>query len=352
METAMTLSLDRRHFLAGAAGLGASLAAPSIVRAQASRVVNLYTARHYGTDEDFYAAFRAATGITVNRVEAGADALLQRIVAEGANSPADVFITVDAGNLVRAQEQNVFAPVNSEAISSRIPAHLRDPNGHWFGFTTRARVIFYNKDKVRADELSTYENLADPKWKGRLLIRSSTNIYNQSMTGAVLAANGEARTLEWARGIAANLARPPRGGDTDQIRAALAGEGDIAVANTYYFGNIIRGNAAADRALIEKIGVVFPNQADRGTHVNISGAGMVRTAKNRDAALAFLEYLASDAAQRHFAETNSEYPVVAGIPAPARIAAFGDFKQDQLNAAVFARNNAQALQIMDRAGWK
>jgi iron(III) transport system substrate-binding protein len=334
------------------AGAAAVIASPAIVRAQTNRVVNLYTARHYGTDDAFYEAFKAATGITVNRVEAGADALLQRIGAEGANSPADVFITVDAGNLVRAQGQGVFEPLNSEPIASRIPAHLRDPNGHWFGFTTRARVIFYNKDKVKPAELSTYENLADPKWKGRLLIRSSTNIYNQSMTGAVLAANGEAKTLEWARGIAANLARPPRGGDTDQIRAALAGEGDIAVANTYYFGNILRGNAEADRPLIEKIGVFFPNQADRGTHVNISGAGLVKTAKNREAAVQFLNYLASDAAQRHFSETNSEYPVVAGIAPPARIAAFGAFKQDQLNAAVFAANNAQALQIMDRAGWK
>jgi iron(III) transport system substrate-binding protein len=345
----MSLMTNRRRFMAGAAAV---IAAPAVVRAQANRVVNLYTARHYGTDDAFYEAFKAATGITVNRVEAGADALLQRIVAEGANSPADVFITVDAGNLVRAQGQGVFEALNSEPIASRIPAHLRDPNGHWFGFTTRARVIFYNKDKVKPTDLSTYEDLADPKWKGRLLIRSSTNIYNQSMTGAVLAANGEARTLEWARGIAANLARPPRGGDTDQIRAALAGEGDIAVANTYYFGNILRGNAEADRPLIEKIGVFFPNQGDRGTHVNVSGAGLVKTAKNRDAAVQFLNYLASDAAQRHFSETNSEYPVVAGIAPPPRIAAFGAFKQDQLNAAVYAANNAQALQIMDRAGWK
>jgi iron(III) transport system substrate-binding protein len=346
----MTLTLSRRQALGGAAAL---IAAPSIVRAQsAANVVNLYSARHYGTDDAFYAGFKAATGITVNRVEAGGDALMQRLISEGANSPADVFITVDAGNLVRAQQAGLFAPLNSERLASRIPASLRDPDGHWFGFTTRARVIFYNKDKVKPADLSTYEALADPKWKGKLLIRSSTNIYNQSMTGAILAAQGEAKTLEWARGIAANLARPPRGGDTDQIRAALAGEGDIAVANTYYFGNILRGNAETDRALIEKIGVFFPNQNDRGTHVNISGAGLTKTAKNREAAIRFLEYLASDAAQSHFAETNSEYPVVAGVPAPSRVAAFGSFKQDQLNAAVFARNNAQALQIMDRAGWK
>jgi iron(III) transport system substrate-binding protein len=345
----MSDKLSRRRFVAGSAAL---IAAPSVVRAQTDRVVNLYTARHYGSDDAFYAAFKAATGISVNRVEAGADALIQRMAAEGANSPADVLVTVDAGNLERARVRDLFQPINSEAIRARIPAHLRDPDGNWFGFTTRARVIFYHKDRVQPAQLSTYEDLADPKWRGKLLIRSSSNIYNQSLTGAVLAARGEAATEAWARGIAANLARPPRGGDTDQIRAVYAGEGDLAVANTYYFGNLIRQNDAADRPLFEKIGIFFPNQADRGTHINLSGAGMTRNARNKDAALAFLEFLASDAGQRHFAETNSEYPAVATVPAPARIAAWGAFRQDQLNAATFARNNAQALQIMDRAGWK
>jgi iron(III) transport system substrate-binding protein len=348
----MTISANRRQFLAAGAGLGALLAAPAIGRAQTDKVVNLYTARHYGTDDAFYAAFKAKTGISVNRVEAGADALIQRIVAEGTNSPVDVLITVDAGNLERAHTRGLFQPFNSEAIRSRVPAHLRDPDGNWFGFTTRARVIFHHKDRVKPEQLSSYEDLADPKWKGRLLIRSSSNIYNQSLTGAILAARGEAATETWARGIAANLARPPRGGDMDQIRAVFAGEGDIAVANTYYLGNLIRENKAEDRALNEKIGVFFPNQADRGTHMNLSGAGMSKNARNRDTAAQFLEYLASDQAQMHFAETNSEYPVVASVPAPARVAAWGSFKQDQLNAATFARNNASALQIMDRAGWK
>lgn len=348
----MTMIANRRQFLAASAGLGAYIAAPAIVRAQTDRQVNLYTARHYGTDDAFYAAFKAATGITVNRVEAGADALIQRISAEGANSPVDVFITVDAGNLERARATNLFQPVNSEAIRARVPAHLRDPDGNWFGFTTRARVIMYHKDRVRPEQLSTYEDLADPKWKGKVLIRSSTNIYNQSLTGSVLAARGEAATEVWARGIAANLARAPRGGDTDQFRAAFAGEGDLAISNTYYLGNLLRENKPEDQPLLQKMGVFFPNQSDRGAHVNLSGAGMARHAKNKDAALAFLEYLSSDAAQRHFAETNSEYPVVATVPAPQRIAAWGSFKQDQLNAATYAKNNAAALQIMDRAGWK
>jgi iron(III) transport system substrate-binding protein len=348
----MPLIANRRQFLATGAGLGAALAMPSIVRAQTDRQVNLYTARHYGSDEAFYAAFKAATGITVNRVEAGADALIQRIVAEGANSPVDVFITVDAGNLERARAANLFQPVASEAIRARVPAHLRDPDGNWFGFTTRARVIMYHKDRIKPEQLSTYEDLADQKWKGKLLIRSSTNIYNQSLTGSVLAARGETATEAWARGIAANFARPPRGGDTDQIRAVFAGEGDLAVSNTYYLGNLLRENKPEDQALLQKIGVFFPNSGDRGTHVNLSGAGMARHARNKDAALALLEYLASDAAQRHFAETNSEYPVVVGVPAPQRIAAWGGFRQDQLNAATFAKNNSAALQIMDRAGWK
>ncbi|MGL4437639.1 MAG: Fe(3+) ABC transporter substrate-binding protein [Bosea sp. (in: a-proteobacteria)] len=348
----MKIITDRRQFLAAGAGFGATLAMPTIVGAQTDRHVNLYTARHYGTDDAFYTAFKAATGITVNRVEAGADALIQRITAEGANSPVDVFITVDAGNLERARAANLFQPVNSEAIRARVPAHLRDPDGNWFGFTTRARVIVYHKDRVRPEQLSTYEDLADPKWKGKLLIRSSTNIYNQSLTGSVLAARGEAATLAWARGIAANLARPPRGGDTDQIKAAFAGEGDLAVSNTYYLGNMLRENKADDQPLLQKMAVHFPNQGDRGTHMNLSGAGMARHARNKEAAIAFLEYLASDAAQRHFAETNSEYPVVDTVPAPQRIAAWGNFKQDPLNAAIFARNNAAALQLMDRSGWK
>jgi iron(III) transport system substrate-binding protein len=210
----------------------------------------------------------------------------------------------------------------------------------------------YDKTKVRPEQLSTYEDLANPKWKGQLLTRSSTNIYSQSLTGSMLAAHGAAKTEEWARGFAANFARPPRGGDTDQIRAVAAGEGTVGLSNTYYLGNMIRANKPEDRALIEKIGVFFPNQQDRGTHVNVTGGGILKTAKNLESATRFLEYLVSADAQRFFAQGNSEYPVVAGVALPAQIAAFGAFKEDQLNAGVFARNNAEALRIMDRAGWK
>lgn len=344
----MTPTFNRRIFLGSTALLVAS---PAVLRAQA-RTLNLYSSRHYDTDEALYSDFTRQTGIAVNRVEAGEDPLLARMQSEGANSPADVLITVDAGRIEKARGLDLLQPFASEALASRIPAHLRDPDGHWFGFSTRARVLLVAKDKVADGAIRTYEDLADPKWKGKVVIRSSTNVYNQSLTGSILAAHGAEKTEAWARGVVANLARPPRGGDTDQIRAAAAGEGDIAVANTYYFARLTRSEKPEDKAVVEKLRVVFPNQGDRGTHVNISAAGIARHSKNIDAAKAFLEYLATPSAQRYFAHGNSEYPVVAGVEPPPQVAAWGAFKQDQLNARVFARNNAEALKIMDRAGWK
>jgi iron(III) transport system substrate-binding protein len=344
----MNTSPTRRALLGGAALL---IASPAILRAQ-TRVLNLYSSRHYDTDEALYSDFTKQTGITVNRVEAGEDPLLARMQSEGANSPADVLVTVDAGRIERANGLGLLQPFASEALASRIPANLRDPDGHWFGFSTRARVILVAKDKVADGAIATYEDLADPKWKGKVLIRSSTNVYNQSLTGAMLAAHGPEKTEAWARGVVANMARPPRGGDTDQIKAAAAGEGDVAVANTYYFGRLTKSDKPEDKAVVEKLKVVFPNQGDRGTHVNISAAGIARHAKNLDAAKAYLEYLSTPSAQRYFAHGNSEYPVVAGVAPPDHVAAWGTFKADSLNARVFARNNAEALKIMDRAGWK
>jgi iron(III) transport system substrate-binding protein len=342
-------ALTRRHALLGAAAL---IAAPAVGRAQGAGVLNLYSSRHYDTDVALYDNFTRATGITVNRIEAGPDPLIERMRAEGANSPADVFLSVDAGRIERARQLDLLQPIRSAVIDAAVPAPLRDPDGFWYGFSTRARVIMYNKDKVQPSELSSYEALADTRWKGRVLTRSSTNIYSQSLTGSILAANGEEKTLAWCQGLVANFARPPRGGDTDQIRAMAAGEGDLAISNTYYLGNLIRKAAVADAELIRKVGVFFPNQADRGTHVNISGGGLCASSKNRENAVRFLEYLVSAPAQKFLAEGNDEYPVVAGVAAPPTIAAFGTFKADQLNARVYARNNAAALQIMDRAGWK
>lgn len=344
----MTFKLSRRTAVLSAAAL---LASPTLARAQ-SRVVNLYSSRHYDTDERLYSDFASATGIRVNRVEAQPEALIERMRSEGVNSPADIFLTTDAGRIERANELGLLQPTASELLVSRIPAPLRDPDGHWFGFSSRARVLVVSKDRVKAGDITTYEDLADPKWRGKVLTRSSSYIYTQSLTGSVLAALGPERTEAWCRGVVANLARPPRGGDTDQIRAVAAGEGDIAVANTYYFGGLIKSQRPQDREVVEKVTLIFPNQADRGTHVNVSAAGMARHAKNPEAARAFLEYLSTPSAQRHFVLGNSEYPAVEGVEWPAEIASFGRFKADQLNARVFARNNAEALRIMDRTGWK
>ncbi len=346
-----TKTIGRRSFLAGTTGLVASMAAPSVVRAQ-EKVVNLYSSRHYDTDERLYSDFTQATGIKVNRVEAQPDALLERMKAEGANSPADVFISVDAGRIERAREMGLLQPLNSSVIKTAVPANLRDPEDHWFGFSSRARVIMYNKDKIKVGDISTYEDLADPKWKGKILNRSSTHIYNQSLTGSILAALGDVKTEAWCKGLVANFAHPPKGGDRDQIRGCAAGEADIAISNTYYLGNIIKKPEAKDADVLTKIGIIFPNQADRGTHANISGGGLAASAKNKENGIKFLEYLLTPAAQSYFAEGNDEYPVVAGVPLPKTLAAFGTFKQDQLNARVYARNNAEALKIMDRAGWK
>jgi iron(III) transport system substrate-binding protein len=345
------LLLGRRGFLTFSAGAASAVAMPSIVRAQ-EKVVNLYSSRHYDTDEALYGDFTKATGIRVNRIDANPDALIERLKAEGANSPCDVFISVDAGRIEAANAQGLLQSINSDAIAKAVPASLRDPEGRWFGFSTRARVIMYHKDRVKPGDVTRYEDLADPKWKGKVLVRSSTNVYNQSLTGSILAANGAEKTEAWCRGLVANFARPPKGGDTDQFKAVAAGEGDLALANTYYLGKIIRANKPADKAIIEKIGVIFPNQADRGTHVNVSGGGLAAHAKNKDNAIKFLEYLVTPSAQRYFAAGNDEYPVIADVPAPSSIAGFGTFKADALNARVFARNNAEALKIMDRAGWK
>ena len=238
--------------------------------------LNLYSARHYNTDEALYGNFADLTGIKINRIDAEPDPLVERLRAEGDKSPCDVLITTDAGRIERARQMGLLQAVSSKTLEAAVPAHLRDPDGSWFGFSKRARVIFYNKAKVQPSDVPTYESLADPKWKGRLLVRTSGHIYNQSLTGSLLAALGPEKTEAWAKGIAANLARAPRGGDTDQIKAIAAGEADLCLANTYYFANLLRSKKPEDRELAAKVGVVFPNQADRGTHVNISGGAVAK----------------------------------------------------------------------------
>ncbi len=334
-----------------AAILGTAAVLGTAVAASAAEV-NVYSSRHYDTDKSLYQTFTQQTGIKVNIIEGRDDELIERIRTESGNSPADILITVDAGRLWRAQNADILQPIKSKTLEDTVPAYLREPSGLWFGLTKRARVIIYNKAAVKPSELSTYEDLADPKWKGRLLIRSSTNVYNQSLAGSILAAHGEKATEEWARGIVANLARRPQGGDSDQILAVAAGEGDIAVSNTYYFGRIAGSSKPEDKAVADKVGVFFPNQNDRGTHVNISGAGVLKNAPNKDNAVKFLEYLVSPPAQKIFAEGNYEYPVSKVAEMAPVIASWGSFKEDTLNAAVFGKNNEEALKIMDRAGWK
>jgi iron(III) transport system substrate-binding protein len=317
------------------------------------KVLNVYSSRHYQTDEALYAGFSRATGIRVNRLEANEDALIERVRSEGARSPADVLITVDAGRLWRAEQLGLFQPVKSAVLESRIPAAYREPNGLWYGFSLRARVIAYNKAKVKPEEVPSYESLADPKWKGRICVRSSGNIYNLSLMGALIHHLGAPKAEEWARAVKANLAREPRGGDTDQLKGVAAGECDVAISNHYYYVRLARSDKSEDRAVAEKVGVVFPNQASWGTHVNVSGAGVLRHAPHREAAIRFLEYLAGDEAQRYFADGNNEWPAVPGVKTenPA-LAAFGDFRRDALNVAVLGRNQPESQKIFDRVGWK
>jgi len=318
-----------------------------------SKVVNIYSSRHYQTDEALYAGFTKHTGVKVNRIEAGEDALIERIRNEGARSPADVMITVDAGRLWRAEQLGLFQPVKSKLLDSRIPENLRDPGGQWFGFSQRARVIAYNKEKVRPSEIQTYEALADPAWKGRVCMRSSTNIYNLSLMGALIDHLGEAKAEAWAKAVRANLAQEPKGGDTDQLKAVAAGQCDLTISNQYYYARLARSEKPDERQIAQRIGIVFPNQNTWGTHVNISGAGVLKHAPNKDAAVAFLEYLAGDEAQRYFADGNNEWPVVANLKLDNPVLnALGDFKRDRLNVAVLGRNQPNSQKIYDRVAWK
>jgi iron(III) transport system substrate-binding protein len=315
------------------------------------KVLNLYSARHYQTDEKLYENFTQQTGIKINRIEGKEEELMERIRNEGANSPADVFITVDASRLATADALGLFAPVKSKLLEARIPAHLHTDT--WFAFSTRARVIIYNRSALKAEDVATYESLADPKLKGKLCSRSGAHPYNLSLVSSLIAHDGEAKTEEWARGVVANFARAPKGGDTDQIKSVAAGECGVAVSNTYYLARLIRSDKVEDRRLMERVGIVWPNQAGHGTHINISGGGMVKTSKNQASAVKFLEYLASDEAQRYFADGNNEWPVVAGLNTnnPA-LDAMGKFKADTLPISALAKNVVAAQKLLDRAGYR
>ncbi len=312
--------------------------------------VNLYSSRHYDTDLALYEDFTKATGIKVNRIEADADALIERIQSEGEFSPADLLITVDAGRLWRAEEAGILAPVDSAVLTTRIPAHLRHPDGLWFGLSTRARIIIYNKAAGVPQGLANYADLANPAFKGDICVRSSSNIYNISLLSSIVAHSGADDAEAWAKGVVANFAKPPQGNDTAMIEAVAAGECRISVVNTYYLARYAGGDAKA-QAIFDAVGVIFPDQGGVGTHVNISGAGVVKTAPNRANAVKFLEYLTSESAQRYFADGNNEYPAAVGLKANSAVEKLGAFKADTLNAAEIGRNQAQSVKIFDRAGW-
>ncbi len=327
----------------------ATMAAPLPAAAEE---VNIYSSRHYDTDVQLYDGFTKATGIEVNRIEGDADQLIERIKAEGRNSPADLLITVDAGRLWRAEQAGILQPISSPILDQRIPASLRHPDGLWFGMSRRVRIIIYAKDRVQPDAIKTYEELADPKWQGRICMRSSTNVYNQSLVASMIEADGLEPTEQWGKGLVANFARPPQGADTDQIKAVAAGECDISVVNHYYLVRLIELDDADDRAVAAKIGIVFPNQAGRGAEANISGAGVTLNAPDKANAIKFLEYLTTDQAQIYFTEGNYEYPAVAGVPLEPALASLGDFKTDPINASKYGQNNAEAVKLMDRVGWR
>ncbi len=309
--------------------------------------LHIYSSRHYDTDEKLYSDFTEQTGIEIKRVDGKGDALIARLEQEGELSPADLFITVDSGRLWRAEQASLFDKVESDILREKIPTNLRHPDDLWFGFSARARVLVYNKDKIEDAVLMSYKDLADPKWKGRVCVRSSGNIYNQSLLASMIAQEGEEAAKVWAKGVLDNLARKPQGGDTDQIKAVAAGICDIALVNSYYFFRLQRSEDPTEKAIAKNLALVFPDQESNGTHINISGAGVLKNAKNKEAAVQFLEYLTTDSAQAYFANGNNEYPVVDSVEVNDVVEANRDFKIQDINVSAFGKHQKQAKMIFD-----
>jgi len=334
--------------------LALSLVAPAVTSAVASEEVNVYSARKEKLIKPLLDNFTKESGIKVNLLTGKADALLKKLELEGENTPADILITTDAGRLHRAKTAGVLHAIESEILIKQIPENLRDPDNQWFGMTYRARPIFYVKGKVKPEELSSYEALTDEKWKGRICIRSSNNIYNQSLLASMIAASGEEKTAKWAKDFVKNFARPPKGGDRDQIKAAASGQCDIAIANSYYYAAMINGKDEAQKAAANTVAIFWPNQAegDRGTHVNVSGGAVTKHAKHKENAIKLLEYMTKPSSQTWYAEKNGEYPVTADTKPSKLIQSWGEFKADDLNLSALGENNATALKLMDKAGWK
>ena len=349
-----------KHSLMTLAVLSSTLMATNTAQAQgADKVLNLYSARHYATDEVLYSTFTKTTGIKINRVDADDAGIITRLKAEGSASPADLILLVDAARLTKADDEGLFLPIKSKKLDDSIPANLRaaaTPAGvTWSGFSTRGRVIVYDKVKVKSSDVATYEQLADPINKGKVCTRSGSHPYNLSLFSSVMEHNGEAKTEAFLKGMVANMARAPKGGDTDQIKAVASGECGIALTNTYYLARLIRSTNPEDKAMMEKVGIVFPNQATWGTHMNIAGGAVAKYAKNRDNAVLFMEYLASPFAQDHFANGNNEWPTVKGVKienAALKTMSGGDFKSETIPLTAVAKNQVKVQQMLDRVGYK
>lgn len=347
--------LSKKSLLVAMATVGLATSLPAL--SQSSGVLNLYSARHYQTDEALYADFTKQTGIKINRIEADDNALYERLRSEGKNSSADVILMVDAARLWRAEIDGLFQPVKSKVLETRIPKNLRSNDAgqgsQWFGFSTRARVIVYNKATVKASDVDTYEKLADPVNKGKVCTRSGSHPYMLSLIGAMYERSGEVATEAWAKGMVANMARAPKGGDTDQIKGVASGECGVALTNSYYLARLMRSDKPADQQVVSKIGLIWPNQASSGAHMNVAGGAVAKNAPNKAAAIKFLEYLASDSAQQYFADGNNEWPAVKSVKTnnPA-LNKWGSFKEENISIAAIGKNQIYAQKILDRVSYK
>ena len=314
--------------------------------------LNIYTHRHYDSDKLLFKKFTNLTGIKINIIKGGADQLIQRLISEGENSPADILLTVDAGRLERAKSLGLLKQIDSDILIKNIPINMRDYDNHWFGLTVRARVIVYSKERVNKNELSTYEDLANPKWRGRIVARSSNNIYNQSLMASIINANGSDSALDWAKAVRANMARKPRGNDRDQARAVASGIADLAIINTYYLGLLENSTDSKDRKVAKKLGVFFPNQNNRGTHINVSGGAVTASSKNVEQAIRFLEFLTNEENQKVFSGVNYEYPLRFKHIDSKTLLSWGSFKTDSINLSILGKNNAKAVKLFDIANWE
>lgn len=317
-----------------------------------SKVVNVYSARNYEVDKQLYDMFTKETGIKVNVVQGKAEELIERLKREGANTEADLFVTVDGGVLDLAKKSGTLQPIKSTVIDQNVPTNLRDKDSQWIGLSTRARIIAYSKDRVKPEQLSTYEDLASPKWKGKVLARSSTSLYNQSLLASLISLEGEQKAEAWAKGVTTNFARNPEGGDRDQAKAIVSGNGDLAIMNTYYVGQLLNSKDPEEVKVGNSIGVFFPNQQTTGTHINISGAGLVKHSKNKENAIKLLEFLTSEKAQSELSKANFEFPVNKKAEVPELLKSWGEFKTQNIDFAVLGENNAKATQIFTKVGWK